>query len=139
MSGHGNFSAIGPGSQRPFDTQIGASQDISRSMPVGGVMASGTAGIEEGVGEPVLSRPNDGVEKAKTLVTQLDILLARAAESATKGVDAGTVKAALNEVDLSKSDRKTLSALADKAEAYFLKLGFTKDDVQRLRERLLEK
>ena len=29
--------------------------------------------------------------------------------------------------------------LADKAEAYFLKLGFTKDDVQRLRERLLEK
>lgn len=119
MSGHGNFSAIGPGSQRPFDTQIDASQDISRSMPVGGVMASGTAGIEEGVGEPVLSRPNDGVEKAKTLVTQLDILLARAAESATKGVDAGVVKAALNEVDLSKSDRKTLSALADKAEAAF--------------------
>ena len=29
--------------------------------------------------------------------------------------------------------------LADKAESYFLKLGFTKDDVQRLRERLLEK
>ena len=29
--------------------------------------------------------------------------------------------------------------LADKAEAYFLKLGSTKDDVQRLRERLLEK
>ena len=29
--------------------------------------------------------------------------------------------------------------LADKAEAYFLKLGFTKDDVKRLRERLLEK
>ena len=28
--------------------------------------------------------------------------------------------------------------LADKAEAYFLKLGFTKDDVSRLRERLLE-
>ena len=29
--------------------------------------------------------------------------------------------------------------LADKAESYFLKLGFTKDDVKRLRERLLEK
>ena len=29
--------------------------------------------------------------------------------------------------------------LADKAEAFFLKLGFTKDDVQRLRERLLER
>ena len=29
--------------------------------------------------------------------------------------------------------------LADKAESYFLKLGFTKDDVERLRERLLEK
>ena len=29
--------------------------------------------------------------------------------------------------------------LADKAEAYFLKLGFTKDDVQRLRDRLLER
>ena len=28
--------------------------------------------------------------------------------------------------------------LADKAEAFFLKLGFTKDDVRRLRERLLE-
>jgi len=28
--------------------------------------------------------------------------------------------------------------LADKAESYFLKLGFTKEDVQRLRERLLE-
>ena len=28
--------------------------------------------------------------------------------------------------------------LADKAEAYFLKLGFTKDDVRRLRKRLLE-
>ena len=29
--------------------------------------------------------------------------------------------------------------LADKAEAYFLKLGFTKDDVRLLRERLLER
>ena len=29
--------------------------------------------------------------------------------------------------------------LADKAESYFLKLGFTKDDVERLRDRLLEK
>ena len=29
--------------------------------------------------------------------------------------------------------------LADKAEAYFLKLGFTKEDVARLRERLLER
>ena len=29
------------------------------------------------------------------------------------------------------------ATLADKAEAYFLKLGFTKDDVSRLRERLL--
>jgi len=28
--------------------------------------------------------------------------------------------------------------LADKAEAFFLKLGFTKEDVRRLRERLLE-
>ena len=28
--------------------------------------------------------------------------------------------------------------LADKAEAYFLKIGFTKDDVSCLRERLLE-
>ena len=31
------------------------------------------------------------------------------------------------------------ATLADKAEAYFLKLGFTKDDVSRLRERLLER
>ena len=30
------------------------------------------------------------------------------------------------------------ATLADKAEAYFLKLGFTKEDVARLRERLLE-
>ena len=30
------------------------------------------------------------------------------------------------------------NTLADKAEAYFLKLGFTKDDVRRLRKRLLE-
>ena len=29
--------------------------------------------------------------------------------------------------------------LADKAESFFLKLGFTKDDVQRLRDRLLER
>ena len=36
-----------------------------------------------------------------------------------------------------KSNFISLS-LADKAEAYFLKLGFTKDDVSRLRERLLE-
>ena len=31
------------------------------------------------------------------------------------------------------------ATLANKAEAYFLKLGFTKDDVSRLRERLLER
>ena len=120
MSGHANFSAIeGVRPTLPAIQQPGEDIGVSLNKSVGVVKGAGLAGGgEEGENVP-LQDVGNGAEKASALVQQLDVLLARAAESATKGIDAASLKDTLNQVNLSKGDRKTMNAAADKADAAF--------------------
>ena len=120
MSGHGNFSAIdGVRPTLPTIQQPGEDIGVSLNKSVGGVNgpgASDAGGVKE---EAPLKETSDAAEKTGALIRQLDVLLARAAESATKGIDAATLKDTLNQVNLAKGDRKAMNAAADKADAAF--------------------
>ena len=106
MSGHGNFSAIdGVRPTLPTIQQPGEDIGVSLNKSVGG--------------EAPLAETSDAAEKTGALVRELDVLLARAAESATKGIDAASLKDTLNQVNLAKGDRKAINAAADKADAAF--------------------
>ena len=87
MSGHANFSAIdGVRPTLPAIQPTGEDIGVSLNKSVGGVKASGAADVG-GVNEEVAPQDGDkGAEKAGALLRQLDVLLARAAESATKGI-----------------------------------------------------
>lgn len=77
MSGHGNFSAIdGVRPTLPTIQQPGEDIGVSLNKSVGG--------------EAPLTETSDAAEKTGALVRELDVLLARAAESATKGISAAT-------------------------------------------------
>lgn len=120
MSGHGNFSAIdGVRPTLPTIQQPGEDIGVSLNKSVGGVNgpgASDAGGVKE---EAPLKETSDAAEKMGALIRQLDVLLERAAESATKGIDAATLKDTLNQVNLAKGDRKAMNAAADKADAAF--------------------
>ena len=91
MSGHGNFSAInGPRPTLPTIPQPGEDIGVSTDKSVGGVNVPDSLGAIDGKEEAPLQKATDGAGKAGVLLRQLDVLLARAAESATKGIDATT-------------------------------------------------
>ena len=120
MSGHSNFSAIeGVRPTLPAIQQPGDDVGVSLNKSVSGVKADGAAGVGGANEDVELKEVDKGAEKAGALLRQLDVLLARAAESATKGIDAVSLKNTLNQVNLSKGDRNTLNAAADKADAAF--------------------
>ena len=110
MSGHGNFSAI-DGVRPTLPTIQQPGEDVGVSLN-----KSDAGGAKE---EAPLKETSDAAEKTGALIRQLDVLLARAAESATKGIDAGSLKDTLNQVNLTKGDRKAMNAAADKADAAF--------------------
>ena len=120
MSGHGNFSAI-DGVRPALPPMPPSGDDIEAVLnkSVGEVKAPGLQTIDGDNEEIQPKKADDNAEKAGQLVRQLDVLLARAAESATKGINAASLKDTLNQVDLSKGDRKMLNAAADKADAAF--------------------
>jgi len=120
MSGHANFSAIeGVRPTLPAIQQPGEDIGVSLNKSVGVEKAPGAANIGDGSENVPLQEVDNGAEKAGALLRQLDVLLARAAESATKGIDAASLKTTLNQVNLSKGDRKTLNTAADNADAAF--------------------
>ena len=126
MCRHVTTSTVGAGMRSSFGPMPGETSEVSRGTSVGGVGAPGASGVRGGGEEPVQARPNEGIEKAKSLVRDLDVLLARAAESATKGVDVGAVKKALKDVNISWSNRRALNSAASKADAAFKAInGFT--------------
>ena len=120
MSGHGGFSAIGRYSQ-PVDGW----QEIQRNMTVGEADAPGGSVQPQGTGEnaPVLANPR--LEASNALIRQLDSLLSRAAESATKGVDAEALKKTFAGIkdQLGFFERKSLNSLAEKADAAYKALN----------------
>ena len=120
MSGHGNFSAInGVRPTLPTIQQPGEDIGVSLNKSVGGVNAPGASDAGGANDEAPLNETGDAAEKTGAFVRQLDVLLARAAESATKGIDAASLKDTLNQVNLTKGDRKAMNAAADKADAAF--------------------
>ena len=120
MSGHGSFSVIdGVRPTLPTILQPGGDIGVSPNKSVGGVNAPGASDAGGVTEEVPLDKTGDAAEKTGALVRQLDILLSRAAESAARGIDAASLKDTLNQVNLSKGDRKTMNAAADKADAAF--------------------
>ena len=120
MSGHGNFSAIEGGRPTlPAIRQPGEDVGLELNKSVGGVKAVGAPAVGGADEDAPIQKADDGAERTGALVRQLDVLLARAAESATRGVDASSLKDTLLQVNLSKGDRKALNAAADKADAAF--------------------
>ena len=93
MSGHANFSAIeGVRPTLPAIQQPGEDIGVSLNKSVGGVNgpgASDAGGVKE---EAPIKETSDAAEKTGALIRQLDVLLARAAESATKGIDQNTIR-----------------------------------------------
>ena len=120
MSGHANFSAIeGVRPTLPAIQQPGEEIGVAINKSVGVEKAPGMADVGDGSENVPLQDVDNGAEKAGALIRQLDVLLARAAESATKGIDAASLKTTLNQVNLAKGDRKAMNAAADKADAAF--------------------
>ncbi len=123
MSGHANFHTISGYTtlhlQAP--TQLGGNVGVAGNQPVGGADDGGIGiGPEE---EPRNVQTDVQAESSKALVRQLDILLARAAASATQSVDAKAVKAALNELGLPADKRKAIGAAAVKAQRTFMAIN----------------
>ena len=110
MSGHANFSAIeGVRPTLPAIQQPGEEIGVAINKSVGVEKVPGMADVGDGSENVPLQDVDNGAEKAGALLSQLDVLLARAAESATKGIDAVSLKTTLSQVNLSKGDRKTLN------------------------------
>ena len=97
MSGHANFNTISGYTTLHLQPNPQVEDDIhvAGNQPVGGANDGGTGvGPQDG---PQNAQVDAEAESNKALVRQLDILLARAAASATQSVDATAVKAALGE------------------------------------------
>ena len=123
MSGHANFHTIGgfTALHLPPSPQVEDDIHVAGNQPVGGANGGGIGvGPQDG---PQNARVDAQAESTKALVRQLDILLARAAASATQSVDATAVKAALGELGLPEDKRKALAAAADKAQRAFLAIN----------------
>ena len=109
MSGHANFHTIGgfTALHLPPSPQVEDDIHVAGNQPVGGANGGGIGvGPQDG---PQNARVDAQAESTKALVRQLDILLARAAASATQSVDATAVKAALGELGLPEDKRKALA------------------------------
>ena len=91
--------------------------NVGGNQPVNGVNNGGIGIAPQQAQQNV--QTNAKTEASKALIQQLDILLMRAAENATKSVDAVAVKAALEKVNLSENMRKAIGEAADKAESAF--------------------
>ena len=98
MSGHANFHTISGYTTLHLQAppQLDGNVGVAGDQPVADDGGIGV-GPEE---EPRNVQTDVQAESSKALVRQLDILLARAAASATQSVDAKAVKAALNELGL---------------------------------------
>ena len=108
MSGHANFNTISGYTTLHLqpNPQVDDGINVAGNQQVGGV-----ANGEVGVGpqeEPQNAQVDVQAETTKALVRQLDILLARAAASATLSVDATAVKAALGELNIPADKRGAL-------------------------------
>lgn len=116
MSGHSHFNSIGGNPLPQVIPPAVGEINVGGSQQVGGVGTVGT-----GAQEPQQTAQVDAkIESTKELVRQLDVLLSRAAASATKTVDAKALKATLNGAEgLATKTRATIYAAAKEAEKSF--------------------
>ena len=120
MSGRASFSAI-TGNTIPNmlpDPQAG--EDVLNKT-VGGTNVKGTVEAPKTEPQPTVDAEEEEIaeEVPEALIEQLDILLSRAAQGATKAVDAKALQTTLLEVNLDKSSRNVVNTAAAKAEAAF--------------------
>jgi hypothetical protein len=107
MSGHNGFIAIG-----------------NNNPPINPIIANNVGGVQPpanpnpppvapGGSEPLQVAPEQG--RARELAKQLDVLLLRAGQASTKGIDAEAVKTQVRGFGLGKRELKAVNALIDNA------------------------
>ena len=111
MSGHGDFSVIG-GMAMPPAFDLSKVDDLNLERP----KVDGLA-IDDQQAEPL--KTNSRLEQANRIISTLDILLAKAAKTASSAVDATTLKISVDASQLDKSTRKEINRAAENADKAF--------------------
>ena len=100
----------------------------------------------DGDNYPIVFHCIGGADRTGTVAMLLEALLGVSEEEIWRDYLTTGFEGIVSDLRHKKSFGKTVqllkeypgATLAEKAEAYFLKIGFSKEDVSRLRERLLE-
>ena len=110
MSGHGGFSIIGGGNDRPPAIDLPKVEEVKLERPK-------TDALKLADLEP--PKANSRLEQTNRLVAILDALILKAAKTATGPVDAQALKTAMETGGLDKATRKDIAKAAEKADAAF--------------------
>ena len=114
MSGHGGFSAISGGMNKPLPVEL---PKVAELDP--GANKLGALNVAGAKDEPVVTDAR--LDQASRLATKLDTMLLKAAKTVAKPVDAEALKATT--AGLPKASRKAIDKAALIAETAFQKIG----------------
>ena len=111
MSGHGSFSVIGGGGNRPSPIKLPEVEDLKPSGDTLGALNV------DGVRKDGPAVADTRLDQANRVSTKLDAMLLKAAKTVVKPVDADALKATT--ASLPKATRKAIDKAAAKAEEAF--------------------
>ena len=114
MSGHGGFSVIAGGMNKPLPVELPKVEELDP-----GAGKSGALNIEDGKGEPAVA--DTRLDQASRLAAKLDTMLLKAAKSVAKPVDAEELKTTI--AGLPKASRKAIDKAATAAERAYKAIG----------------
>ena len=114
MSGHGGFSVIAGGMNKPLPVEL---PKVAELDP--GANKLGALNVGDAKAEPVVA--DTRLDQASRLATKLDTMLLKAAKTVAKPVDAEALKATT--AGLPKASRKAIDKAALIAETAFQKIG----------------
>lgn len=111
MSGHGGFSIIGGGMPQNIPQELPKIEEISQNKKLDALNVD--------VKKKTAPAAESNFERTTRLVADLDVMLLKAAKSATSTVNAKALKSTIEDAGLDKSTRKAINDAAAKAEASF--------------------
>ena len=114
MSGHGGFSVIAGGMNKPLPVELPKVEELDP-----GAGKSGALNVEGGKGEPAVA--DTRLNQASRLAAKLDTMLLKAAKSVAKPVDAEELKTTI--AGLPKASRKAIDKAATAAERAYKAIG----------------
>ena len=92
MSGHGGFSVISGGGNKPLPIELPKAEELDP-----GANKLGALNVEGGKNEPAVA--DTRLDQASRIAAKLDTMLLKAAKSVAKPVDAEALKAAVEAQD----------------------------------------